>query len=42
MHLTTGPDPTIQGTSEATKSKTVEYYRCDKDVEHTHVVRYIE
>ena len=42
MHLQIGPDPTLQGTSHGLKSRTVEYYRCDVNGEHTHVVREIE
>ena len=42
MHLETGPDPTMQGTSQGRHSMTVEYYRCDKDLDHVHVVREVK
>ncbi len=42
MRLRTGADPTLQGTSQGNKQRSVEYYRCDKDDGHTHVVRQVE
>ena len=42
MRLRTGADPTLQGTSHGNKQRSVEYYRCDKDDGHTHVVRQVE
>ncbi len=38
MHLRTGSDPTLRGTSVGTRAESVRYYECDADSEHFEVI----